>query len=778
MNEEDYYYAPKPKHLRPARLLRVLGSSFDPFWMSIERPAEAGVWTSKTGSIHTESSDGPTALLNLSVSPELTESAARYQRKLQKDAGDLNFNDLPVDVAKTLRDWLVRSATCGLRYHTSTLPVTYTVLNMQDIILRVFVVTASLLYPTHREEWITFQEDEVLMAMQEREDWLLKQRTKLEQEQEVPLINQEVSPQVILEEAPIKLKSKVELPHKAEILEKNIYQNDPEHAQQDSEEISIKKELTQEKKEAWFQIYYKLSQMHQVDETEQKFSPEDGVKSHTESSQTQEYQEVKLLPTYSSADQQGFTGQQSKSVLTKSLEDSKLQKSGNYIIWCLWNTCSLISLIRLSIRLFRRKSQNNLNPSEVLDVDMEDISALKNLAAEIPLPDSDTLNRFYVKCVKVSSNESWRVREFVEGFANDLLEAMRGVSDTEVGLIIEEFEVVEGGINSLLCDIIVPIVPIEPHCFHFPLWCNQNIGDDMPLLGCGRVKLVCGTVSQNGCPCRTAAVKDDDMLCLLCCGKENVQKEPDVNRLCSNNTPYLAKTHVTKWFQAAIRKAWGQISHKYEFELRLCNMDNAGAMAVRFRSGKVIKFDMRPVVKLNDTEAYFTTASYSNTTLETNWAISLATYENHFFKYLTNRLPENTCHIHCFEITALLHKKQMELTGRSDIILKDYHLKTAWMHLLLRNKPLEWDAGYLSDRLRDVLGLLEKSLQSRTLHHSFIGNPLVPADIELPAFFTEAKPVNLFHPLLVQRGNYTKTLKHLQEMLRNSCMLVQEYVDH
>uniref|UniRef100_A0A4W5M3A5 Noggin n=1 Tax=Hucho hucho TaxID=62062 RepID=A0A4W5M3A5_9TELE len=79
MNEGDYHYAPKPKHLRHNRLLRILGSSFDPFWMSIERPAEARVDTDASGE-------------------------------------DLDLSELPADVASTLRDWLVRSATCGMRY--------------------------------------------------------------------------------------------------------------------------------------------------------------------------------------------------------------------------------------------------------------------------------------------------------------------------------------------------------------------------------------------------------------------------------------------------------------------------------------------------------------------------------------------------------------------------------------------------------------------------------------------------------------------------------------
>lgn len=126
MNEGDYHYAPKPKHLRHNRLLRILGSSFDPFWMSIERPAEARVDTDASAGQTASRGDPPAPPassnyttnegFNFGASPELTEGAARYQRKLQNDAEDLDLSELPADVASTLRDWLVRSATCGMRY--------------------------------------------------------------------------------------------------------------------------------------------------------------------------------------------------------------------------------------------------------------------------------------------------------------------------------------------------------------------------------------------------------------------------------------------------------------------------------------------------------------------------------------------------------------------------------------------------------------------------------------------------------------------------------------
>ncbi|XP_071780964.2 noggin-like [Centroberyx gerrardi] len=129
-NAEDYRYMPKPKHRRPSRLLRVLGSSFDPFWMSVEEPSEvSGVWTSEEGH-----SDGrpasrgdtlPASLpnytktgdnFNISSSPQLIKGAANYRHKLEKEAADLDLGSLPSDVATSIRDWLVRSATCGLSY--------------------------------------------------------------------------------------------------------------------------------------------------------------------------------------------------------------------------------------------------------------------------------------------------------------------------------------------------------------------------------------------------------------------------------------------------------------------------------------------------------------------------------------------------------------------------------------------------------------------------------------------------------------------------------------
>ncbi|XP_076001771.1 noggin-2-like [Genypterus blacodes] len=114
-NADDYHYIPKPKHRRPSHLHRVLGSSFDPFWMSIEQPSEiSGIWVPDKG--HRHGGQLPAKLPNFSASSELKEASTNLRQKLEKEAADVDLSSLPSDVSSSVRDWLVRSATCGLSY--------------------------------------------------------------------------------------------------------------------------------------------------------------------------------------------------------------------------------------------------------------------------------------------------------------------------------------------------------------------------------------------------------------------------------------------------------------------------------------------------------------------------------------------------------------------------------------------------------------------------------------------------------------------------------------
>lgn len=124
INAEEYHYMPKSRHRRPSQLLRLLGSSFDPFWMSIDPPSEASGGHSD-GQPLLRGDTLPAKILkytifkeklNLSSSPELRQAAENHRQKLKKEAAELDLGSLSPDVARSVRAWLVQSATCELHY--------------------------------------------------------------------------------------------------------------------------------------------------------------------------------------------------------------------------------------------------------------------------------------------------------------------------------------------------------------------------------------------------------------------------------------------------------------------------------------------------------------------------------------------------------------------------------------------------------------------------------------------------------------------------------------
>uniref|UniRef100_A0A3Q1JIC9 Inositol 1,4,5-trisphosphate receptor-interacting protein n=1 Tax=Anabas testudineus TaxID=64144 RepID=A0A3Q1JIC9_ANATE len=369
----------------------------------------------------------------------------------------------------------------------------------------------------------------------------------------------------------------------------------------------------------------------------------------------------------------------------------------------------------------------------------------------------------------VSSKTKWREDEFLEGFVSDLLETMRTICNTSGGMVIEDFNMVDA------FDINVPFTTTEPYSFQCLLWNNQ-VSDLLPdMQVCGQVKVVETKKIQNCCPCQSSDA-DDDMVCLLHCENDKAQtKITNVcHDLCLKNTPLLSKSRVTRWFQSTIKQAWALISHKYEFELIIRYIDAPGALAIRFRSGKMIRFKVNPVVKFN-TGAHFYITPCSPRDLDTFWTLSLASYEDNLLQCLSEHLPDNACHIQTLEIARFLHRRNTPLLGSS--VIKDFHFKTALMHLLLTKDPSQWKPKYMSHRLQDLMDFMERSLERKLLHHVLIGNPLTQKFIQLPAAFTQAKPVNLFHPLVVHNCIYRNAVLLFQEMLRNAHMLIQDYVE-
>uniref|UniRef100_K7G384 Noggin n=1 Tax=Pelodiscus sinensis TaxID=13735 RepID=K7G384_PELSI len=95
----DYHYSPKPKHLRAPRLLKLLGPSYDPFWMSPQDPRGRNTSLEQLGTL----------------SQDLADGTSRYRKKLLREAENVELPRLlPLEVAHRLRQWLVDSATCSL----------------------------------------------------------------------------------------------------------------------------------------------------------------------------------------------------------------------------------------------------------------------------------------------------------------------------------------------------------------------------------------------------------------------------------------------------------------------------------------------------------------------------------------------------------------------------------------------------------------------------------------------------------------------------------------
>ncbi|XP_036412887.1 inositol 1,4,5-trisphosphate receptor-interacting protein [Colossoma macropomum] len=519
---------------------------------------------------------------------------------------------------------------------------------------------------------------------------------------------------------------------------------------QTSQEVhtSLENESLEGSKQLQMQVMQKGEKITQIDESMSKVDQGD--------SQTAEG-----LPH---ADQKPSNPSQEQ---TKALQGEHF-KSENAYTWYLWKVLSLMSVIRLLRKFIGRNSGTSGSTSPIMKG--KKLSGTINIS----LLDHKVLSCFYEECVQIPPNTRERVCDFVEGFVDELLEAARVTSNKGNDMQIGDFV----GIGSLyelwatgktvVCDLYVPITAPKSYSFDFEL--------DMP--ACGRIKLVKAENTSNGCPCNDGMMDDDDdMLCLIHPHKETSSVITDAvdGPLCQENTPYLAKTQVIKWFRKTFSKAWGENSHKYEFELAFRNQAAPGALRVRLRSGQVILFNITPVVQVKGSDIYLVSylpnqCSFS----DTHWPISLASYENALLKHFTKSLPYDSCHIQCLQILSFLHKQQIQLTGKC--WLTSYHLKITLLHLLFTTNPLEWKSEQLAGRLTDMLIFLDQRLEARNFYHSLVGNPLVPSIIGLPKEVKLAKPTNIFQPLVSDRKLYLKTVQHLQELVKNAPVLIHEYV--
>ncbi|XP_020777066.2 inositol 1,4,5-trisphosphate receptor-interacting protein [Boleophthalmus pectinirostris] len=433
--------------------------------------------------------------------------------------------------------------------------------------------------------------------------------------------------------------------------------------------------------------------------------------------------------------------------------------------WYFWSMVSFV--IFLTIELCR----GNLSDLEFCSI--EDENESETTSPRSMVLSKHILQNFCERCTLAHENS--RLKEFVEGFADDLLEAHRGISEMGTEMEVGDFVGVGSMFESwqvckpMTCDLIVPFSPPDPYYFQF------NFSDIPPnMQGSGVITV--SRFGDEGCLCCSTSL-GEDMICLLHPSNNNSKPERSSDELlCSKNTNFLSKQQVMKWFQISITKSWSRICHKYDFELTFRNLDTAGAFKIRLPSGKVIVLNLIPAVQFEDSDAYFVThfpSNYDSILEDPFWPLSLAVSEKKILKYYTKRLPKNSCLLHCLQIVTFLHSKQTSLTGKS--ALTGYHFKTALFHLLINKRPYVWTVDKIDQRLRDVLDFMKRSLQEKRLNHALVGNCKIPKDIQIPQVFLKSDPINLFRCLVLDKALYEATLTHFQEMLRNGPALLQEY---
>ncbi|XP_007443176.1 inositol 1,4,5-trisphosphate receptor-interacting protein [Python bivittatus] len=450
-----------------------------------------------------------------------------------------------------------------------------------------------------------------------------------------------------------------------------------------------------------------------------------------------------------------------------------------------WNFWTALSMIVFLLIEFWRQDYQEGNWQDYTNED-DEINVLGKTFKGFILPDKVTLVSFYERCLQNVTSDIARNRELVEGFADDLLEALRSVCNRDTDMEVEE----SIGVGSMYenwraykpftCDFIVPFTPPEPYCFQFETWCSgESVPSDKE--SCGMIKILRADENSSSCICGKTKL-GEDLLCLLHSrvnqSKQNSHME---DLLCFKDTQYLDSDQVMTWFQIALTKGWNKIAHKYEFSLIFNHLDTPGALKIKFRSGKTITFNLRPVVQYADSDVYFISHFPFNSLAEsftssTHWFLTFTVYEKRYIQFISKTLPANPCHLSCLQILSFLHGKQCSLTEPSS--LTNYHLKTVMLHLLQIHPSSAWASDCLEARLQDVLNFLEKSLQEKRLYHFFIGNRNLPQELGVPVEFRKAEPLNLFRPFVLQRSNYRKTMDMFHEMLKNTSALINEYTMH
>ncbi|XP_015267513.1 PREDICTED: inositol 1,4,5-trisphosphate receptor-interacting protein-like 1 [Gekko japonicus] len=476
-------------------------------------------------------------------------------------------------------------------------------------------------------------------------------------------------------------------------------------------------------------------------------------------------QEMELLRT--EFDQKGWTLEPLKTPKDWITTDQPMDDE----TWDVWHYVSLLFLMCYIYSLEEEPSDDSntdtfssTNREEEEDTDME---------SETCGNKQKVLEAFCDCLTDVDTSDLTHMCDFVESFVNDLLEACRnylpyqntlpllvnciGVDSAFEGWHIQEEEEEKTKAFSVL----VPVVPPKGHYFHLETSASE------------------GTSSKHGhilvemeCVCKR---ERGDVVCFLHHPEQTLSEDKQgaflMDVLCTSSHLDVDKT--IHWFQSLVRKAWKNISYKYNLDLLPKPSNTACKLNLAFRSGKTISVDIILGVQQGDSLVFLATqGAEMDRSAGTVWQRTFAIQELLFFKRVNQQVPEESCHLKCLQI--ILYLKESNPSDGKNPVLTDYHYKTCLMHLLLFRPLSDWAREDIVQRLQDILLFMHTALQEKGLKHFLIGNVSLPIQIPMPKALRTAVPVNLFKHLAQDPNLHAEAMREFAEVVRQVWTLVTD----
>ncbi|XP_054853219.1 inositol 1,4,5-trisphosphate receptor-interacting protein-like 1 [Eublepharis macularius] len=380
------------------------------------------------------------------------------------------------------------------------------------------------------------------------------------------------------------------------------------------------------------------------------------------------------------------------------------------------------------------------------------------------------LQAFYDRHIDVDTSDLNNMCSFIESFVNDLLEACRNAFPYQNTLpLLENCIGVDSAFEgwhsqaSKPFSVLVPVLPPKGHSFHLETMDSE------------------GTPSKHGhilvemeCVCKRERLLGD-VMCFLHHPEQKLSEDKQgaflLHVLCTSSHLDVDKT--IHWFQSLVGEAWKNIRYKYNLDLLPQPSNTSCKLKLAFKSGRTITVDIILGVQQGDSLVFLATQGAEMDHLAgTVWQKTFAIQELLFFKWVSQRVPEESCHLKCLQL--LIYLKESNQSDRKNPVLTNYHYKNCLMHLLLFQPLSDWRSEDTVQWLYEMLLFMYTALKEKCLHHFLIGNISLPVQIPMPKALRSAPPLNLFKHLAQDPNLHAEAVREFEEIIQQVRPLVTE----